>query len=294
MKIKKLGKLTFIPVKRSELPEKLNNCCDDNGRSVVHWEERLTLTELKAFLFLEREVHFSYEPEGTKKPPDFLVRFGDEKIILEVRRTGDGYLLLPENSGALVESERQGIGLLNMLKTIEDLTKKENFLKQDETLVLIFKNHVPYEGRAKLAKKIVKEIRGAYVRNKIAIKCHDNDLNFCINIDKLSIELFATKYYYGKPTYSVVKYILAAPLESSNLIAQVSLTDQAIMILRNIVEEKIKKLAHLDGKKWLAIFNTHPLLDIDIFRDAFSKIGAEVEFAKKIDVFEKIFLLHFV
>lgn len=271
---------------------------DDNGTPIEKKEEGFAMVAIKHWIKVTSkcDAQFRYEPQGYTKPPDFSVKFKDESFLLEVRRSGGGYLLSPENKGACTKNEWQGIDLFCMQNKIKDFIVQANLLKPDETIVLIFKSHIPIKGRGKLARKIANEVVEVYKNNKIPVVTDLNieflaqrPNNLLIVIDGLYFELFLTKYYYERPESSKLKFILAASSHSFDFVVQSNLRYQARMILENTVEEKTKKLTNLDGKKWLAIVNTHPLLTAAEYNGAFKDIICE--HPSFFSSFEKLFVI---
>ena len=63
-----------------------------------------------------------YEPNGTKKAPDYLFHFTTHSVIVEVRNSDDGFVVLPE-SEHLVPKERYERSAAGMVDKIEELVK---------------------------------------------------------------------------------------------------------------------------------------------------------------------------
>ncbi len=262
---------------------------DDKGKPISNIEEYKTMHAVKNWIKLnfQCDSQFVYEPYGSTLAPDFLINFKQESPLLEIRR-GYGFLL-PSNTNEKIE--RQDMELINWEDKIQNLILKDNFLKPGETIILTITTPIPPEKRAKLAQSLVTSLKSSYKDNRIPPYTSNSSAKFKVTFNKVEITASLTEYYKDLPQYSLVKFIPAMSLQSSNLPLQSSLIEQAEYILRVAAEEKWTKLAHLNNKKWLAIFNMNPLLDQTTYIKAFKNLQNDTNFREKITAFENTFLI---
>ncbi len=226
-----------------------------------------------------------YEPSGPNTAPDYLLDFGSHSVLVEMRNSGDGFILLPDLT--LHSRERYEISADAMIKKIENDVNK--WLNPAKTVILMISSPIPPKKRGQMAKKIARELKKSYQNKtlaldqtiKIPLKTPD------LQIPILFIEARLTNYYANKIEYSSVKSILGASLQSPAPVLQANLSEQARYILDKAIKEKSDKLRNLEGKKWLVIINNHLLLDEYIYSLAFNKIKNE---SPSIE-FEKIFIV---
>lgn len=229
-----------------------------------------------------------YEPNGAKKAPDYLFHFTTHSVMVEVRNSGDGFLVLPE-SDYLVPKERYERSAANMVDKIEELVKI--WLDPAETIILMITSPIPLEQRGRLAKKITKQLENAYrsktlcLNQRIELQVDTGD----VRLPLVHIEAKLTNYYGGKKEYSAVKEVLGASLQSPDPVFQASLSEQARYTLCTALSEKKEKLAHLEGEKWLVLINNNPLLDEALYSEAYTKILEKREDLKI--TFSKTFLV---
>lgn len=229
-----------------------------------------------------------YEPNGAKKAPDYLLHFTTHSVMVEVRNSGDGFLVLPE-SEYLVPKEHYERSAANMVDKIEELVK--SWLDPAETIILMITTPIPLEQRGRLAKRIAKQLENAYrnktlcfnQRIKLQVDTGDNTLPL------VHIEAKLTNYYAGKKEYSSVMEVLGASLQSPDPVFQASLSEQARYTLCTALSEKMEKLAHLEGEKWLVLINNNPLLDEGLYTKAYAEILANRKDLKI--TFSKTFLV---
>lgn len=122
---------------------------------------------------IEEPLRFVYEPNGAKTAPDYSLEFTLHSVLVEVRNSGDGFLVMPE-SDYLEPKERYERSAGGMIvKTWLDLA---------ETIMLMISSPVPLEKRSHLAKKIAKQLEIAYRSNswnigqKIDIQINTEDV----------------------------------------------------------------------------------------------------------------------
>jgi hypothetical protein len=229
-----------------------------------------------------------YEPNGAKKAPDYLFHFTTHSVIVEVRNSGDGFLVLPEPKH-LVPKESYERSAANMVDKIEELVKI--WLDPTETIILMITSPIPLQQRGRLAKKISKQLENAYLNKtlsfsqRIELKVDTGD----VTLPLVHVEAKLTNYYAGKKEYSTVKEILGASLQSPYPVFQASLSEQARYTLCTALSEKKEKLTHLEGEKWLVLVNNNPLLDEALYSAAYTEILEERQDLKI--VFSKTFLV---
>jgi hypothetical protein len=215
-----------------------------------------------------------YEPNGHSTAPDFLLSFTSQQVFVEITISGNGFLTSQStqqiNKVEAFDRNDFETSTCKMLLKVNDFAK--TFLSPEETIILIFKNIIPLKKRSRLALKIGKLLESIYQslkeKEKLIIKIDTKDANF----PRLEIEVSLTRYYSQKSEYSPVKFIMASALYTSTPVQQASLIEQAKYILLTAVKEKNEKLTKLDGAKWLAIYNTHPLLTTTEYTAVFNKI----------------------
>ena len=150
-------------------------------------------------------------PNGAKKAPDYLFHFTTHSVMVEVRNSGDGFLVLPK-SEYLVPKERYERSAANMVDKIEELVKI--WLDPAETIILMITSPIPLEQRGRLAKKITKQLENAY-RSKTLCLNRRRELQVDtgdVTLPLVHIEAKLTNYYAGKNEYSAVKEVLRAYL----------------------------------------------------------------------------------
>lgn len=86
--------------------------------------------------------------------------------------------------------------------------------------------------------------------------------------------------------YSPLK-IIPALVCSDRVIQYNSLKGEAISILSYAIKNKEKKYHTLNERKWLVLINTHPLLQVNDYLDAYNSLLLR----GKIHSFEKVFIL---
>jgi hypothetical protein len=230
-----------------------------------------------------------YEPNGTKTPPDYSIDFISHSVLVEVRNSGDGFLVMPE-SDYLEPKERYERSTASMIDKIENNVK--TWLDPSETIILMISSPVPLEKRGHLAKKIAKQLEIAYQSNSWSI---DQKIDIQINTEDVKLPIFRleaklTNFYAGRKEYSAVKEILGASLQSPEPVFQSSLSEQAVYTLWNAIVEKSKKLEHLVGEKWLVLINNNPLLDTCLYSEAYARILKQCDNSLK-SAFSKIFII---
>lgn len=236
---------------------------------------------------IEKPPRIVYEPNGVKTAPDYSLEFISYSVLVEVRNSGDGYLVMPE-SEYVAPKERYERSAVGMIDKLENIVK--TWLAPSDTIILMISNPVPLEQRGRLAKKIELEI--AYRSKSWGL---DQKIDIQIMIEDVKQPLFSveaklTNFYAGKNEYSAIKEILGASLQSPDPVFLASLSEQAVYTLWNAIIEKNKKLAHLVGEKWLVLINNNPLLDINLYSEAYAKILKESTNSEK-DAFSKIFII---
>lgn len=86
--------------------------------NIRHYEEELAKSHLTSWIKKEcmDDPTFTYEPYGYSRPPDFLIEFGSRSILLEVCRSGDGFILSNNINGERIAFEEQGASLEAVFK----------------------------------------------------------------------------------------------------------------------------------------------------------------------------------
>jgi len=228
----------------------------------------------------------TYEPNGTSTAPDFHLNFDTYKINLEVTISGDGFILTPEASLKAREVfERSAARMLGKLKS-----RIGSWIEPSESIIITFLTHIPVGRRGRLGLKIADELKQLYVNGILCLNTkikRDFQITNAI-VPTISVEVQLINFYEGKQEYSPLKPILAGSLQSPIPVVQSSLFLQAQYILRDRIEKKVAKLSDIQGPKWLAILNTHPLLDLQLYKTGLEELNKD-GFAHN---FDKLFLVH--
>lgn len=228
----------------------------------------------------------TYEPNGPSTAPDFHLDFDTYKINLEVTISGDGFIFTPEASLEAREVvERSSARMLGKLKS-----RIASWITPSESIIIAFLTHIPVRQRGRLALKIADELEQLYGNGTLCLNTkikRDFQTTDAI-VPTISMEVQLTNFYAGKQEYSPLKAILAGSLQSPIPVVQSSLSLQAQYILRDRIEKKVAKLSGIQGPKWLAILNTHPLLDLQLYKTGLKELNKD-GFPHN---FDKLFLVH--
>ncbi len=245
------------------------------------------------------EIH--QEPFGKSTAPDFLIQFGDKSVAVEVTQTGEGFLLLngdkllgdPVTDGVdKIKYESSAIDFLE--NAFENDSKKNgNWVREGDSIVIMYKSPIPPKNRSKIAKRTLKTIKFMYQNDQIPTYEEIDDYlkpEFTVltgqnEIKGVSLEIFKTDSYQSHSNYSPIIENYFCSYYSPEPPYDGSLSMQAGYILTTTIEGKQKKCIKLSMPKWLILLNTHPILHrenyqqiIDEHIDYFVKFGFEKVF----------------
>ena len=235
------------------------------------YNESVGVESIKDYLKSKKQPlsKVTFEPNGYKTSPDYILDFDTSHINLEVTISGNGFILTPDSPKTPSAIEDYQIRLNNMLISLETLIKK--WIKPNETIILSFLNPVTLKNRGSLAKKTSNHLKRIYQNNeltlnkKIKFQIETSDTKF----PSFYLEAKLTNSYEGLKNYAPLMPILDPTSKCPNQIAHTSLSLQAQYILQKAINGKTKKLIDIQGIKWLAIVNTHPLLNPILYQKAF-------------------------
>lgn len=230
-----------------------------------------------------------HEPNGVTTAPDFLLNFGTYEVNLEITISGDGFILTNDNPRCPRAREPFERSSSKMLKKLENLIAA--WINPRESIILSFLSHLPIKNRGRLAQQISDKLQQLSSSRQLCLNTPIklNIPTASIEIPQVELEAKLTDFYAGTPEYSPLKEILAGSLRSPDPIATASLSLQAEYILMERITEKERKLSHIHNTKWLAILNTHILLDPSLYKTALDELRKRAELAHN---FNKIFLIH--
>ena len=176
-----------------------------------------------------------------------------------------------------------------------DVKKYGNWIKNGESIVIIYKSPIPTEKRSKLAAKLLSTVKYMYENNQILnyeeiapeLKPEFTILTGQDEIKGVSLQIFKTDNYKDKGGSQIIEnffisYYSPEPTYDASLSAQVS------YIISKILSKKSKKCETLLGPKWLVLLNTNPILG---YRHYAQFASEAVEYIKGYG-FDKIFLIH--
>ncbi|HEX2977878.1 MAG TPA: hypothetical protein VHO47_02050 [Candidatus Babeliales bacterium] len=212
-----------------------------------------------------RLIKFLSNPPVEGMSPDYLLCFHGEEVVLEVITSG-----LSESEKALMRSGALYLeGLVSewilpgqtINLTIDWLIKKFNdaFFKDiNEALKSRFQNRINTQMES--------------------IVCRKNK----------RLEAFSTDFYKDSPEYSPLRLMYGAALNSSNPALEGNLSLNAQSVLLECITSKELKYKKMSHRKWLGIYNEHPLLDISDYREAYDLLKQNNQLSNS---FENIFII---
>lgn len=229
----------------------------------------------------------SREPFGYSTAPDFIIKFGKKEIAVEVTQTGHGFLLL-ENQDSTDNPPHERVDKIkyessagNLLEEVfnNDLKKNGSWIKNGDSIVILYTSPIPVEKRSKLAKKILNVIKNMYLNNQLlaykdiknSIKTELTILTGRDDIKGVTLEVFKSNWYKfdeNEKYYPIIENFFCS-FYSPDPVHDGSLAAQVVHILSNIIRKKHTKCAKLEMSKWLVLINTHPILDYNDYKKFF-------------------------
>lgn len=284
--------------------ERAQNCCANKHARDANEEredERFSKDAVLEYYRSNFNMEFDVEvspkilfPDGTKRNPDYFLYpkgqglIDKQKILLEVRQSGTGFIVDDNEQCDMVygknvkeRCEWEAV-IFNWLIRLQKLI--EEWALSDQTILLEIdiattkiNNKLLYALNEKL-KEIFFDNAEVGMQQEIQI---ENEIFYA----------GSTICYAGMIEYSPLKAIYGLNLYSSCLAIENDWWLQIYHIIKNCVEDKEEQYKKVqDCKKWLVIFNKHPLLTENDYREVF--LDMNIEGFSDTHTFDKIFIVH--
>lgn len=241
------------------------------------------------------------EPFGEDTAPDYLFKFDDRQIYMEITRSAMGFLLKPKDVKFKDPNPTQnGHDRIKYEVSAGDFLKKQYetdvkngdaWVCQGESLVVMILSPIPLKDRGKISKKLLKFLKKLYDQNEIPElkkrkSINEGEFTFLTgdkDLPGLTLQVFKTSFYKQSSTYSPIMVNFFATQASNNKPYDSSLNNQSWYILESIIKKKCEKCENLQEEVWLVILNEHSILDIKDYMRAMpdvSELTINSKFAK--------------
>jgi|GEM_PF-4215525 len=213
--------------------------------------------------------------EVDNKKPDYVFSHNNALLMIEVRQLGSGSIAYQND---LIDKSGDDHQLFNLYERLTNSVSA--WIDGTQTIILIILCPLESLLKHKQIKKLNEALKKAFYGNINTEK---------IYFEELSIEAVSTNFYHNNEAYSPLKIIPALSLvPSENMVHQNSLTRQTMLILLEAIGSKENKYRTVSMFKWLALINTHPLLNINDYQAAYDqlKLSGKISY-----IFTKIFII---